>query len=610
MREFFKDIYRITKVIYQMAKGSVLVCFLKSILQASIPFINIVYSAKILDGLLLDGNKSNVLHDLYWMVGVNLVIGMIVTILNRQFIVYTETINLQIRQYVALKALQLDYEQMETKETMALLHKASEGANANGGMGDFLERIGNGVSQIASLVYSMVILSGLFRRAVEIADNRIYQFFNSYQALFLFMLIFVVSIGLNVYYMKRIQNESLAFFELSVETNRQFGYYGSIVATYSIHKDIRIYKMKDLIAEHIDKFMIRGVEFLEKYSQVQRVNLAMIAFINQITVFFAYGFVGIKAILGIISLGGVLKYVNAFGSVNKSITSLIQTYSGLELQRTYLKNYFDFLNLDSKKYYGELPIEKRDDHEYEIEFKNVSFHYPNSQELILKNVSLKMDIGKKMAIVGPNGAGKTTFIKLLCRLYDPSEGEILLNGIDIKKYDYQEYLDLFSVVFQDFKLFSLGVAENVATSKEYDENLVWDVLKKTGVKERVGKMENGLNSMIYQTEEDGVEISGGEAQKIAISRALYKDASIVILDEPTSALDPISEYEIYANFNDLVKDKTSIYISHRMSSCRFCDVITVFNHGSIVQSGSHEELISSKDGLYYQLWNAQAKNYN
>jgi len=610
MREFFKDIYRITKVIYQMAKGSVLVCFLKSILQASIPFINIVYSAKILDGLLLDGNKSNVLHDLYWMVGVNLVIGMIVTILNRQFIVYTETINLQIRQYVALKALQLDYEQMETKETMALLHKASEGANANGGMGDFLERIGNGVSQIASLVYSMVILSGLFRRAVEIADNRIYQFFNSYQALFLFMLIFVVSIGLNVYYMKRIQNESLAFFELNVETNRQFGYYGSIVATYSIHKDIRIYKMKDLIAEHIDKFMIRGVEFLEKYSQVQRVNLAMIAFINQITVFFAYGFVGIKAILGIISLGGVLKYVNAFGSVNKSITSLIQTYSGLELQRTYLKNYFDFLNLDSKKYYGELPIEKRDDNEYEIEFKNVSFHYPNSQELILKNVSLKMDIGKKMAIVGPNGAGKTTFIKLLCRLYDPSEGEILLNGIDIKKYDYQEYLDLFSVVFQDFKLFSLGVAENVATSKEYDENLVWDVLKKTGVKERVGKMENGLNSMIYQTEEDGVEISGGEAQKIAISRALYKDASIVILDEPTSALDPISEYEIYANFNDLVKDKTSIYISHRMSSCRFCDVITVFDHGSIIQSGSHEELISSKDGLYYQLWNAQAKNYN
>jgi len=558
----------------------------------------------------LDGNKSNVLHDLYWMVGVNLVIGMIVTILNRRFIVYTETINLQIRQYVALKALQLDYEQMETKETMALLHKASEGANANGGMGDFLERIGNGVSQIASLVYSMVILSGLFRRAVEIADNRIYQFFNSYQALFLFMLIFVVSIGLNVYYMKRIQNESLAFFELNVETNRQFGYYGSIVATYSIHKDIRIYKMKDLIAEHIDKFMIRGVEFLEKYSQVQRVNLAMIAFINQITVFFAYGFVGIKAILGIISLGGVLKYVNAFGSVNKSITSLIQTYSGLELQRTYLKNYFDFLNLDSKKYYGELPIEKRDDNEYEIEFKNVSFHYPNSQELILKNVSLKMDIGKKMAIVGPNGAGKTTFIKLLCRLYDPSEGEILLNGIDIKKYDYQEYLDLFSVVFQDFKLFSLGVAENVATSKEYDENLVWDVLKKTGVKERVGKMENGLNSMIYQTEEDGVEISGGEAQKIAISRALYKDASIVILDEPTSALDPISEYEIYANFNDLVKDKTSIYISHRMSSCRFCDVITVFDHGRIIQSGSHEELISSKDGLYYQLWNAQAKNYN
>ena len=275
----------------------------------------------------------------------------------------------------------------------------------------------------------------------------------------------------------------------------------------------------------------------------------------------------------------------------------------------YLCNYVEYLELPNEKYDGTLPVEKRLDNEYELEFRNVSFHYPNSKEMVLFNVNAKIHVGRKMAIVGKNGSGKSTFIKLLCRLYDPTEGEILLNGIDIRKYDYDEYRNLFGVVFQDFQLFSFSVAQNVAASVEYDEARVWSCLEQAGLKERVEEMEKGIETIIYKQEDEGVEISGGEAQKLAIARALYRNAPVVILDEPTAALDPMAELEVYEKFDEMVEDKTAIYISHRMSSCRFCKNILVFDEGQIVQMGSHEDLVQNEDGLYAKLWNAQAQYY-
>ncbi len=199
-------------------------------------------------------------------------------------------------------------------------------------------------------------------------------------------------------------------------------------------------------------------------------------------------------------------------------------------------------------------------------------------------------------MVGMNGSGKTTFIKLLCcRLYDPTEGVILLNGIDIRKYRYDEYMDIFSVVFQDFKLFALPLGQNVATAQHYDVARAADCLQKAGFSDRLARMPKGLDTCLYKDlDEDGVTISGGEAQKIAIARALYKDAPFLILDEPTAALDPVAEAEIYAKFNEIAGDKTAIYISHRLSSCKFCDEIAVFDHaGEVVQQGTHEELLGA-----------------
>lgn len=219
-------------------------------------------------------------------------------------------------------------------------------------------------------------------------------------------------------------------------------------------------------------------------------------------------------------------------------------------------------------------------------------------------------IGERLAVVGMNGSGKTTFIKLLCRLYDPTEGVILLNGVDIRKYDYDEYLSIFSVVFQDFRLFAFSLGQNVAAAAEYIGEKAADCLREAGFEGRLSKMLKGLDTNLYQDfDPEGVEISGGEAQKIAIARALYKDAPFMVLDEPTAALDPVSEYEVYRKFSEISSGKTAIYISHRLASCRFCDKILVFHEGSIVQYGTHEALLVQAGGKYADQWNAQARYY-
>jgi ATP-binding cassette subfamily B protein len=267
--------------------------------------------------------------------------------------------------------------------------------------------------------------------------------------------------------------------------------------------------------------------------------------------------------------------------------------------------------MKSEMHKGTLPIGGRGKYDkYKIEFKNVSFKYPGSETYALKNLNLKFKSGQRMAVVGQNGSGKTTMIKLLCRLYDPTEGEITLDGIDIKKYDCAEYMSAFAVVFQDFKLLPFSLGQNVAASAEVDRSLAEKCLAMAGLGERLKTLPKGIDTALYNDfEEDGVEISGGEAQKIAIARALYKDAPILILDEPTAALDPIAEFEIYSKFNEMASGKTAIYISHRLSSCRFCDDIAVFHEGELVQRGSHGALARDEGGKYHELWNAQAQHY-
>jgi len=321
-------------------------------------------------------------------------------------------------------------------------------------------------------------------------------------------------------------------------------------------------------------------------------------------------FVCLKAWGGAFDAGSVTQYIGALTVLTSGVSVLISYFNDMRNNAVFLRPVFEFLDMPNDMYQGSLTTEKRSDGKYEIEFRNVSFKYPGSDEYALSNVSMKFNVGQRLAIVGENGSGKTTFIKLLCRLYDPTEGEILLNGFDIRKYDYHEYMSIFSVVFQDFQLLSFGLGQNIAASAEYDKEKAAECLRKIEFGERLSNMPKGLDTCLYKNfEDDGVEISGGEAQKIALARAIYRDAAFLVLDEPTAALDPVAEFEVYSKMDEIAKDKTAVFISHRLSSCRFCNDIAVFQSGKLVQRGGHDDLISDEDGKYHELWNAQAQYY-
>lgn len=379
-------------------------------------------------------------------------------------------------------------------------------------------------------------------------------------------------------------------------------------------KDIRLYRQQEMIRERYEENNRRIIRLNHKRLMPQAKAYGIRSALAQGVSCLAYLIVGARALAGIFSVGSVVQYVGAITKLSEGIRVLVYSIQHIKMQGPHCQEYLDFIGEgeEKSKYIHEQDgsREVAQDGDYVIQFEHVSFCYPGAQEMALKDVSLTMKKGEHFAIVGMNGSGKTTFIKLLCRLYRPTEGRILLNGVDIGEYSYEQYQKLFSVVFQDFQLMSLPLGENVAACKSYDEGKVMDCLEKAGAGEWAQSLPKKLLQPLYRVDQDGVNVSGGEAQKIAIARALYKDAPFVVLDEPTAALDPMAEAEIYSRFRSLVDGKGAVYISHRLSSCRFCDTIAVFHEGELVQLGGHEQLLSDEGGRYAQLWQAQAQYYN
>lgn len=401
-----------------------------------------------------------------------------------------------------------------------------------------------------------------------------------------------------------------AFNSKCVDWNLIDAKFSSYVDDYRGGKDIRLYGLAPSLTE-FDLGTQMSVWKQEAKMELQCMGLRLLdTLMNYGLQLGVYMLLIAAALGGGISVGSIARYVSCVMLLLTAAEGAATAIQSLLVNNQYLKRYFEYLDIPNPMYQGSLTVAKRDDNEYYIEFRDVSFRYPNTENYALRHVNLKFRVGEKLAVVGMNGSGKTTFIKLLCRMYDPTEGEICLNGVDIRKYDYDEFMALFSIVFQDFQLMAFSLGQNIAASAAYDKDRAEECLERAGFDQRLSDMSKGLDTALYQHfDREGVEISGGEAQKVALARALYKDAPFIALDEPTAALDPVAEYEVYSRFNQIAGDKTAVYISHRLASCRFCSEILVFDSGNIVQRGSHEELMADESGRYHALWDAQAQYY-
>ncbi|WP_125702133.1 ABC transporter ATP-binding protein [Lacticaseibacillus daqingensis] len=522
---------------------------------------------------------------------------------------HTELVNERLDAKTTSKLLTISYPDFQSASMREAYEGVRRGTAMNGGMTSLLE---NGFHDLFSVVIAAGFAVGVFVtlvrghvRATALAAG----LFNGPGYPLLMVGLLVVPLVIGAWAVRHANVRQAAMIQQIIRGNRAFTYFSSFVEDFLHGPLIRLYRADELILA-IQRDATKASNDNYWYGQLGYLHYTLIPNIAvNLLVGVLYLLIGLQALGGGIAIGTVLVAVGYLQQFMTTVNAFISDVGWYNNMVDYLQYYSTFFALPDATQSGHLPVEKRTDNEFAIRFEDVSFKYPDSDTWALRHVTLTLHVGERLAVVGPNGSGKTTLIMLLCRLYRPTEGVITLNDINIDKYNEAEYQSLLGVVFQDFRLFAYSIAENVAASADYDEARVWEALAVADVKDRVAAMPRGLETPITQAlDATGIDISGGEAQKIAIARAWYKDAPIVILDEPTAALDPLSEYAIYQRFDALIGAKTAVYISHRMSSTRFAQRIVVFDHGQLVQDGTHDTLMAAP-GLYRDLFNAQAQYY-
>lgn len=603
MKERFHAICRFLTMVSQ-GNHRVLFWLLGSAFAAeTLPYLSLFFSARILN-LLLAKSYRACLYTVVVFLLTQYGLGLFEKICRQYLDGQKELCLARTEQKITAKALELEFEKFEKTETMDAIRRTNVSSMGSGNVGDQLIVIHTLITSLLSVLYALFFLLRLFL----LSDSSRNNFFTSSFSMLALLLLCGVQLALS----SRINRKST---QKKIELN-QGNDHSNSVANYLVNVMLEERRADDIRIGHLDHFLDvqfgKAMEhFLPMYLDFARFSAitdGKNALLSLLSNFAAYLVIGARALYGVLPIGDVLLYAGSVTRAMSDLQTFLATGSEFDYINSYLSTYEDFIAQPSMAYDGTLPIEKRDDGQYEFAFHDVSFSYPGTNIPVLEHVTLSFAVGEKTALVGRNGAGKTTLIKLLCRLYEPTSGYITLNGIDIRKYSYKEYTQAFSVVFQDFHLFSLPLDENIAAGTEIDEAALQSSLAKVGLTGRVQQLPQGVRTRLYNNNGSGVDLSGGEAQRTAIARALYKDAPFVILDEPTAALDPIAEAEIYEQFSQMTAGKTAVYISHRMSSCKFCDRIIVLDHGRIAEDGTHDTLLANH-GIYANLYETQAQYY-
>lgn len=590
------------KLLWAMDRKFPVIVILQGGLNALLFYLPVLLVARILDLLVYRENSADpVSIAVVGLVGIWLLKG-VKALLEKEMKTRSYQIAMRFETLVPVNTLNISFSDLESdyaKEMRArILADRSWGSGFFGVADKFCNLCNSGFE----LLGSVIMLIPLAMQVSGSAAGKV--------AAALLFNIGLAVVGASVYAKWYQKKESAAMNQMTqAEKDSRFWYMdegGSGAIGAQSLKDIFMYRAKKMIQKTVDTER-EGVR--KNVFTIARINSAGglgTGMIQGILLCVSYYCVLALAIAGTITVGMVLRYAQAIFQACMSVSASIRLAGEFRTDVGRIASTLEYLNLEAKKTKGDSFTEMT---KGVIEFRNVSFRYPGTKELVLDHVSLKIEPSEKIAVVGKNGSGKTTLVKLLCRLYEPEEGEILWNGKNIREYDLKEWQKIFAIVFQDYSLLSLTLGQNVAASEQYEAERAKEVLQLAGFGERLNKLKKGLETVVYpEYEQDGVSFSGGEEQKIAIARAIYKGGQICILDEPTAALDPVSESRVYESFDEIVKGKTAVYISHRLSSCKFSDRIFVLDNGKIAESGTHEALLS-QNGLYAQLWQAQAQYY-
>ena len=591
--------------------GQLRLLFINSAIIMTIPYIEI-YMASIVISELSEKRRVSVLILSVLLASVlSLILAIISAIFNRKIAVgYSQLFPAhEIR--LNEKANIMKYSLLEDEKTRGLRDEVSGSIECSGaGMGSLYWDSESMFKAIISAAISILILilnCGIGHTTFRFSKS-LFSFANSVWGYVVLIIVIVISAIVSSKMTSRTFDVSFDVFQNGARYNRYANYYKlDYLSDDKSAQDVRLYSQKDLIInEVLDKCYIPFANGDKREKDASSKNNGVMLLLSALSGGAVYILVGAKAMNGSIGIGNVLLVYAAVTMLIKALTDFAMTFTDLRNNNEHLIRYFKYVSLDE-----ELNTQNHvKGNVAEVEVKNVSFKYPGSNINALNDVSFSIKNGEKVAIVGANGSGKTTLVKLICGLYDVSSGTIKINDTEVTAVNRDKCSKWMSVVFQDFSLLALPIGKNIAAGRDYVESKVWSVLEKVGMDKKVERYPRKLEQPLFNDyDEEGTALSGGEEQKIAIARGIYKDAALFILDEPTAALDPFAEYEIFTKMNEIAQDKTTIFISHRLYSCKFCDRVIVMDRGKIVQIGTHDSLVNI-DGKYSEMWNAQAQHYN
>lgn len=585
------------------SKILLLMIFLKAFLNAINPFVAIYFMGELINGLYL-GKNSEYIFKQVCLLSISILLIEVIC----QFIGYYEKISIQKASYgqskkLLEKALRLNYQKLESAEIQELLENIKQSKFQRGDVfskqAEYTETLLTG---IFTTISSMVYIGKFVKEKMEYGVNP-GQFI---LLLVCFMVLVIMTISITIYNGTQHNRYVYKRFTDVGPINRRYGFYRkNIFQNFKYGKEIRIFDESNLIQDEFGKISKEIDTFFRAVGRQESIFRLINILSNIFMKGLAYIYIGYNSFIHVISVGDVVVYSGAIAQLFAGIIQIIEAITNLKGNEKFLEQYLKFLELSETEQHKGHTINQE---WVDIGFEHVYFKHPNGNAWILENVCFHISNREHVAMVGLNGSGKTTCVRLLLRLYRPDSGKILLNGKDIWEYNLDEYWKFMSVVFQDFKLFSFSLKQNLLGNKE-ENDTIWQVLHEMGMKEKIENMYEGIESCIYKEYDGkGVMISGGEAQKIAVSKALYKNTPMFIMDEPTAALDPLSESQLYEKVNTMMKNKTILYISHRLSSCCFCDKIIVWKDGRIVEMGTHSDLLE-ENGEYRRLWDAQSEYY-